>query len=261
MEGARDETNLRRSDLSIHRITSTLQQQNTEPPNCQTNWLRYLDPNKPIDWKAVWQSIGTPFTNPKDEHTWLIGILHRHLYVRSKQSEENQTCRLCKRSKETISHITQDCTKIIAVKSKISELLRKMGLKTSAIDGIRTWVFGFDKEKQLLSQPIRALTRIMWRTIYIHMTKQEKEKRTFRVKKVVQEIHRRFMSRILAFQKHKSDFHVLRTNTKLQSILPARAATAVLDLGILNCTTGRLDIHQEIIDILKKSMFWRDFNI
>ena len=174
---------------------------------------------------------------------------------------KSAVCRLCKRSKETISHITQDCTKIIAVKSKISELLRKMGLKTSAIDGIRTWVFGFDKEKQLLSQPIRTLTRIMWRTIYIHMTKQEKEKRTFRVKKVVQEIHRRYMSRILAFQKHKSDFHVLRTNTKLQSILPARAAIAVLDLGILNCTTGRLDIHQEIIDILKKSMVWRDFNI
>ena len=151
MEGARDEINLRRSDLSIHRITSTLQQRNTEPPNCQTNWLRYLDPNKPIDWKAVWESIGTPFTNPKDEHTWLIGILHRHLYVRSKQSEESQICRLCKRSKETISHITQDCSKIIAVKSKISELLRKMGLKTSEIDGIRTWVFGFNKEKQLVS--------------------------------------------------------------------------------------------------------------
>ena len=59
----------------------------------------------------------------------------------AKQSEESQSCRLCKRSKETISHITQDCNKIIAVKSKISELLRKMGLKTSAIDGIRTWVF------------------------------------------------------------------------------------------------------------------------
>jgi hypothetical protein len=69
------------------------------------------------------------------------------------------------------------------------------------------------------------------------------------------------MSRILAFQKHKSDFYVLRNNTKLQSTLPARAAMAVLDLGILNCTTGRLDIHQGIIDILKESMVWRDFNV
>ena len=65
MEGARDETNLRRSDLSIHRITSTLEQQNTDPPNCQTNWLRYLDPNKPIDWKTVWESIGTPSPTQK----------------------------------------------------------------------------------------------------------------------------------------------------------------------------------------------------
>ena len=254
-----DQKPLKLSDLTIHRITTTLQQLKTSPPNCQNNWIKYLPNGLTIDWPKIWKSIGTPLTNPKDENVWLVGILHRHLYLRSKQTTVSQRCRLCGYVKESISHIVQYCRKITAVKSKICRMLRAMGTSTSDIKGIQTWVFGLNTDKKLLPSPCRALIRIMWRTIYIHMTKQEAELKKFHVPSVVKEIYRRFMARILAYQKRRHEFYVLRVNTKLPCKLPNSAAKEISPVGDLDCDNGALTIKKDIQKIMKQNKVWYDY--
>jgi hypothetical protein len=124
---------------------------------------------------------------------------------------------------------------------------------------VQTWVFGLNTDKKLLPSPCRALIRIMWRTIYIHMTKQEAELKKFHVPSVVKEIYRRFMARILAYQKRRHEFYVLRVNTKLPCKLPNSAAKEISPVGDLDCDNGALTIKKDIQKIMKQNKVWYDY--
>ena len=101
------------SDLTISRLTTYESQHKSKPPNCIQNWKRYTT----LKVENFFKHIGTPFTNPVDENTWLVGLLHRDLFVRSKDpANKHLKCRLCNQAKESIDHFTFYCKKVNKVK-------------------------------------------------------------------------------------------------------------------------------------------------
>ena len=40
-------------------------------PNCEANWTsRWYRPIGNLNWMSVWQSLGTPLSDPTEEKTW-----------------------------------------------------------------------------------------------------------------------------------------------------------------------------------------------
>ena len=95
------------SELSIKRMTKMLTPLSA-PPNCEYNWWqrvsRYLLEDDDLPWPEIWTSVGCTLLSPTAEYTWLR-LIHRSLYVLSKQQEVSQRCHLCRNRKESLIHL------------------------------------------------------------------------------------------------------------------------------------------------------------
>ena len=259
------------SDLTVSKLTSLETQFKTKPPNCETNWPKYLEPEAKICFPKVWKSIGSKFTNPKDEHTWLVGLMHRDLFVRSKdRSAPSKRCRLCKGKKESIDHFAIHCKVINKVKQRIRQMLVALGHNKKALrlspKYIKPWLSTMeiddpDSGKTIkLSSASKALLRIMWRTTYAHFVKVSTAHKPFNPASVARDTFRRFMSRIMAFQDIKRKFYLQRRYSYLPRVLSRKAAKEVADIGKLECRTGRLKIRNSVREIFKKYKVWNCYN-
>ena len=112
----------------------------------------------------------------------------------------------------------------------------------------------------MLSHPIRALLRIMWRVIYAHFVKVLTEHKAFIPTTVHKDILKLFMSRILAYQDMRRKFYYKRKYSHLPKILSKKLVKDLKDLGTLNINNGRLNLHSKIINIFKKHKVWNDYN-
>ena len=133
------------SDFTIKKLTTDQTLAKTKPPNCIKNWRTYLPRNTKLNFLKTFKTIGTPLTNPLDEKTWLIGILHRNLNVRSKHKNLTYVkCRLCRRHKESIDHFVIHCKNINKVKLEIKKMLIALGVPPQCLDtlpsNIKPWI-------------------------------------------------------------------------------------------------------------------------
>ena len=257
------------SDFTIKKLTSDQTLFKSKEPNCVRNWPKYLDPSVEINFNKLFKSVSTPFTNPMDEKTWLIGIVHRDLFVRSKDKNAPcSNCRLCGARKESIDHLVIHCKIINKVKRLVRSMLVALGLDKSLLKTcpsyIKPWlttshIDTYDGEKEL-SVSKRALLRIMWRVIYRHLTRVATDKKPFISKNVTRDIFRLFMSRIMAFQHSRRKFFFQRRFSNLPKILPKKAYFKFEDLGALDVCTGNFEVWKPVKRILKKYKVWNDFN-
>ena len=65
---------LRITDLTTSRVTKLLTYPKTKPPNCQKAWEALLSIPQQltngIPWEAIWRSMGSFLTSPRDESFW-----------------------------------------------------------------------------------------------------------------------------------------------------------------------------------------------
>ena len=92
------------------------------------------------------------------------------------------------------------------------------------------------------------------------MTLLTTEKVKFNSWRVKQEICRKFMSALLAYQQERHIFSQSRRLSRLQHILPQKAVTQVSTIGSLNPHTGSLIIKPSIIRIIKRYKVWTEFD-
>ena len=257
------------SDFTIKKLTTDQTLAKTKPPNCIQNWQKYLPRNSKINFNKTFKTIGTPLTNPIDEKTWLIGILHRNLNVRSKHKNLTYIkCRLCRRHKESIDHFVIHCKPVIRIKLGVKKMLVALGIPSQNLDtspsNLKPWfttsLYDSNNQEKQLSISAKALLRIMWRKIYFNFTKVETEKRAFSFNLVIQDIYRLFMSRILAYQHSRRKFYLQRKFSCLPKVLPKKAVKQIKDLGTLNQFTGQLKINKNVKKILQSYKVWNDFD-
>ena len=106
----------------------------------------------------------------------------------------------------------------------------------------------------------REIIRIMWRVTYAHLVQVETKKIPFIVDTVVNDIYRKVMQGILAYQTTRRKFFTNRQHSNLKKILPISAANQISDLGQLNTKTGELKINPKIRALFVKHKVWTDYN-
>ena len=100
----------RQSDITIQNIT----QLNTRlltanvRPNCEAAWN--LRMGRILPWPEIWDSLGTELSDATEESRWFRN-LHRATFVRNRQSETSQICRLDCNQGESMLHLA-NCLKI-----------------------------------------------------------------------------------------------------------------------------------------------------
>ena len=100
----------RQSDITIQNVT----QLNTRlltanvRPNCEAAWN--LRMGRILPWPEIWGSLGTELSDATEESRWFRN-LHRAIFVRNRQTETSQLCRLECNHEESMLHFAT-CLKI-----------------------------------------------------------------------------------------------------------------------------------------------------
>lgn len=90
--------------LSIPYMTEyqTYRNHTDAPPNCEAVWKSKL--SYKVNWPRVWNSLGTPLSDATEEKFWRK-MLHRALFTNTRNPEEPDGCRVCKRHPEHAYHL------------------------------------------------------------------------------------------------------------------------------------------------------------
>ena len=251
------------SQLSTRRMTRMFTAP-TAPPNCETNWAhrvsKYLIASDTLPWREIWGSTGCPLLSPAAEYSWLR-YLHRALYVRSQQSVDTTTCRLCGSRPERLVHLPF-CPVTRPVRNLVNRFIKAFGYEGEAINPNPLFSLGFNldaEEKVWKDVVVLCIYRLYWRVVYRHMTKLQLDNSPFIVRDVMKDLCRAFMESILNYQSQRRSFYLSRVDTSKTEVLPLRAASQVSSLGKLDINTGDLELRQPIVDILTEYEAWTDF--
>ena len=191
------------SELGVKKITKKLTAKKTGRPNCEKKWneILHAEINRTINFeKEVWPYLGTGgITNPTDEKQ-THKLLHRKLSVDNNDSRRlSKNCRICRRATGSQLHhlICKDMEK---PKKFATRLLLKAGVKRANIDPHLTWLAGIKKSGKHLPPFPRAIIRWFRRVNYRHYTAVATDNYKYEPDRVISDLARLVMSRILSVQ-------------------------------------------------------------
>ena len=257
LEGASSK-NLAPHHLSISLITNALQKRETQHPNCERIWNELFGTILP--WHLIWESLGTLFTNPKDEERF-FKLLHRKLNTRTSDSRsKSDRCRLKCGCKETQVHLMTQCIKLKFYRKFVTKFLRVLGTKRSEIHPTYTWLFNLNNSIKPLNMPSRALLRISLRVLYKHLTALEMDGTPIDKTKICTSIAYSFMSRLLSYQLYRRNFYYDKVNSSTPVHRSSKEVSLVAPVGKLDYHTGTLRIKPKLRKLLKKYKVWVNFN-
>jgi len=143
------------------------------------------------------------------------------------------------------------------IKIWLSTALESMGTNTTGLDWEKLYPFGIDSNtNKPLPAPQRALIRISWRAIYKNLTAVSRDNEFFRPEKVITEIARNFMSRILAYQEERCLHNWKLLHSPSTNKLPQKLKITVSPIGDLNLDDGSISIRTELRQVLVDQGVW-----
>ena len=168
----------RQSDLTIHVMTIIFTNRLTkgERPTSETKWPEKWPHPLNFKWTHVWDSLGTPLSDPTEEKAWRR-LLHRAIDAKNRHPLcPDKSCRLkCGENNESMLHMIQ-CPYVQPLWSACRDFCVNVLGNSMAIILIHTAiVFNVDKGGKLLDELTRAFLRHAVRWWYADLTAVHRE--------------------------------------------------------------------------------------
>ena len=219
----------RLSDLSIHEMTTTLTARITRDvrPNCEANWTsRWYRPIDSLNWMSVWQSLGTPLSDPTEEKTWRR-LLHRAIDAKNRHNDlPDHDCRLlCGEPNESMLHMLR-CPHVRPYwHACVSFATTVLNAKPHTIDPIEAAAFNVDYKLNLLNEASRAFFRHAVRWWYAALTRVHKEGAAFVWQSTFYTTLTKFREAVTRYAVQIRRHYIQRKHTNLTAIVPASQRT------------------------------------
>jgi len=248
------------SELGVKQITKKLTAKKTGRPNCEKKWNEKFQHNKINFEREVWPYLGTGgITNPTDEKQ-SHKLLQRKLAVDNNDSRNpSNNCRICKAASGSMLHHVI-CKGMEKPKKFATRLLLKAGVKRKDIHATHTWLACIKKNGKHLPPFARAIIRWFRRVNYRHFTAVATDHIKYDPDRVISDLSRLVMSRILSVQFGLQKFIISRRHTALKKVLPnsINKTEKLGGIGNTDIHTGVLTVKRGIKRILQNQEAWSD---
>ena len=143
-------------------------------PNCEAAWdariRQHVDASTTIPWRSVWQSLGTPLSDPTEEKAWRK-LLHRAWDAKNRHPlEPDHSCRLGCGAEESMLHMIA-CRHARPLWTACLHFCRTTLQEPEATNTITAVIFGMRSSRTLMSETARALLRHAVGKYYRDVTK------------------------------------------------------------------------------------------
>ena len=148
-------------------------------PNCEANWAQRL-PGPPIPWKQVWNSLGTPLSDPTEEKAWRK-LLHRAINAKNRHpNDPDHSCRLlCGEKNESMLHMIECRHARPLWKACITFIHDVLGEECPR-SVTRMVIFNtVDDSDRLYGETARALLRHAYGVYYAEVTRASVDRKVF----------------------------------------------------------------------------------
>ena len=210
--------------------------------------------------KEIWAGLGTGgITNPTDEKS-SHKLLCRKLSVDNNDSRvASKNCRICKQHIGSQSHHLT-CEGMEKPKKFATRMLIASGVKRKSILPRTTWLACINKRGKQLPNFGKAIIRLFRRVNYRHFTTVVTDNLPYDPDRVIADLARIIMARILSVQYGLQKFIVSRRHTPLKKVLPPSINNPkkLGGIGKIDIFTGKLTIKKKIRRILINQGVWRD---
>ena len=191
-------------------------------PNCETNWTsRWYRPIDNLNWMRVWQSLGTPLSDPTEEKNWRR-LLHRAIDAKNRHNDlPDHNCRLlCGEPNESMLHMLR-CPHVRpywqACESFATTVLN---VKPLTIEPIQAAVFNVDRNLNLINEASRAFFRHAVRWWYAALTRVHREGAAFVWQSTFYTALTKFREAVVRYAIQIRRHYIHRKHTNLTAIVP-----------------------------------------